>query len=106
MSFQCYKPEYSNIELGVDEISLEPSSNIRPRLFIKPGGNDPGPDGDGKWRFDGPIPGDGARRGGVARPKPESVSMHNSKKRIISFFSIEVQQYALFLMIKCYGLFL
>lgn len=79
---QCYKPEYSNIELGVDEISLEPSSNIRPRLFIKPGGNDPGPDGDGKWRFDGPIPGDGARRGGVARPKPESVSMHNFKKRI------------------------
>lgn len=42
-----YKPEYSSIELGVDEISLEPSSNTR-RLFIKPGGNEPGPDGDGK----------------------------------------------------------
>lgn len=42
-----YKPEYSSIELAVDEMSLEPSSNTRPR-FIKPGGNDPGPDGDGK----------------------------------------------------------
>lgn len=43
---------------------------------MKPGGNEPGPDGDGKWRPDGPIPGDGARLGGVARPKPESVSSH------------------------------
>lgn len=67
-----YKPEYSIIELAV-EMSLEPSSNTRPR-FMKPGGNDPGPDGDGKCRFECPMPGDGARRGGVARPKPESVS--------------------------------
>lgn len=44
------------------------------RLFMKPGGNEPGPEGDGRWRPDGPIPGDGARRGGVARPRPESVS--------------------------------
>lgn len=41
-----YKPEYSSIELGVDEISLEPSSKTRPR-FMKPG-REPGPDGDGK----------------------------------------------------------
>lgn len=74
--FLDYKPEYSSIELGVDEISLEPSSNTRRCLFIKPGGNEPGPDGDGKCRFDGAMPGDGARRGGVARPKPESVSKH------------------------------
>lgn len=66
-----YKPEYSIIELGVDEISLEPSSTTR-RLFMKPG-NEPGPDGDGRWRL-APMPGEGARRGGVARPKPESVS--------------------------------
>lgn len=72
-----YKPEYSIIELGVDDISLEPSSKMRPRLFMKPGGREPGPDGDGKWRPDGPMPGDGARLGGVARPKPESVSRHN-----------------------------
>lgn len=71
--FFLYKPEYSIIELAADEISLDPSSNIR-RLFMKPGGSEPGPDGDGKCRPDGPIPGDGARRGGVARPKPESVS--------------------------------
>lgn len=70
--YEVYQPEYSIIELAAD-ISLDPSSNIR-LLFIKPGGSEPGPDGDGKWRPDGPIPGDGARRGGVARPKPESVS--------------------------------
>lgn len=72
------------MELGVDDMSLEPSSKMRPRLFIKPGGSEPGPDGDGKWRPDGPIPGDGARRGGVARPKPESVSrrlMRNREKK-------------------------
>lgn len=46
---------------------------------MKPGGREPGPEGDGKCRPDGPIPGDGARRGGVARPKPESVSSHNAK---------------------------
>lgn len=60
---------------------------------MKPGGNDPGPDGDGKWRFDGPIPGDGARRGGVARPKPESVSMHNFKKKNNFVFSSELERY-------------
>lgn len=70
--YQVYQPEYSIIELAAD-ISLDPSSNIR-LLFIKPGGSEPGPDGDGKWRPEGPIPGDGARRGGVALPKPESVS--------------------------------
>lgn len=56
--------------LGVDEMSLDPSSKPR-RLVIKPGGNDPGPDGDGRWRG---IPGEGARRGGVALPSPESES--------------------------------
>lgn len=40
------KPLYSIIELAA-EISLDPSSNIL-RLFIKPPGNEPGPDGDGK----------------------------------------------------------
>lgn len=64
------------MELAADDISLEPSSNIR-RLFIKPGGSEPGPDGDGRWRPDGPMPGDGARLGGVARPSPESVSEHD-----------------------------
>lgn len=75
-----YKPEYSIIEFGVDEISLAPSSN--PRLLeTNPGGNDSGPDGDGKCLLMPatpvglpPIPGDGARLGGVERPKPESVS--------------------------------
>ena len=42
---------------------------------MKPGGNEPGPDGDGKCLPERPIPGDGARLGGVARPKPESVSV-------------------------------
>lgn len=42
-----YQPEYSIMELAADDISLEPSSNMR-RLFIKPGGSDPGPDGDGR----------------------------------------------------------
>lgn len=58
-------------------MSLDPSSNMR-RLFMKPGGNEPGPDGEGKWRPDGPMPGEGARRGGVARPRPESVSARRS----------------------------
>lgn len=54
-------------------MSLEPSS--KPRLFVmRPGGSDPGPDGDGKCRLEGPMPGDGARLGGVARPSPESES--------------------------------
>lgn len=68
------------MELGVDEISLEPSSKMR-RLFMKPGGREPGPDGDGRWRPDGPMPGDGARLGGVARPKPESVSSHKIERQ-------------------------
>lgn len=48
---------------------------------MSPGGKEPGPDGDGKCRptpCELPIPGDGARRGGVARPKPESVSAFES----------------------------
>lgn len=81
-----YKPEYSSIELGVEEISLEPSSKTRPRLFIKPGGREPGPDGDGKWRLDCPMPGDGARRGGVARPKPESVSTSQNVRQKYKHF--------------------
>lgn len=50
-----------------------------PRRFIKLGcGKDPGPLGEGKWRPEDaePIPGDGARRGGVARPNPESESKY------------------------------
>lgn len=44
---------------------------------MRPGGNEPGPDGDGKCRTDDePMPGDGARLGGVARPNPESESEH------------------------------
>lgn len=45
---------------------------------MRPGGNEPGPDGDGKWRAPGPMPGDGARLGGVALPRPESESIHNA----------------------------
>lgn len=52
-------------------MSLLPSSNRR--LDIRPGGRDPGPDGDGKCLVL-PIPGLGALLGGVARPKPLSVS--------------------------------
>lgn len=68
------------MELWVELISLAPSSypEITRRGFIKLGcGNEPGPLGDGKWRLDDepePIPGDAARRGGVARPNPESES--------------------------------
>lgn len=61
------------MELAAEEISLEPSSKIR-RLCIRPPGREPGPDGEGKCRPEGPIPGEGARLGGVARPNPESVS--------------------------------
>lgn len=61
------------MELALDEMSLEPSSKPR-RFVINPGGSEPGPDGEGRWRLDGPIPGDGARLGGVARPRPESES--------------------------------
>lgn len=57
--------------LGVELISLEPSSNIL--LFDMSPGKLPGPEGDGKCRM-GPIPGEGALRGGVALPNPESVS--------------------------------
>lgn len=64
-------------------MSLAPSSN--PRLLeTNPGGKDSGPDGDGRCLLRlpttpvapclEPIPGDGARLGGVERPKPESVS--------------------------------
>lgn len=42
---------------------------------MRPGGSEPGPDGDGKWRAPGPMPGEGARLGGVALPKPESESI-------------------------------
>ena len=80
--FWIYKPEYSIIELAAD-ISLDPSSKTL-RFDISPGGNDPGPDGDGICLpvddEDGPMPGDGARLGGVARPKPESVSKHRCNK--------------------------
>lgn len=68
------------MELGVELMSLAPSSKpLIPRRFdIKLGcGKEPGPLGEGKWRPEDdpePIPGDGARRGGVARPKPESES--------------------------------
>jgi hypothetical protein len=63
------------IELAVEEMSLDPSSKPR-RFVIKPGGKEPGPEGDGKCLVeeDEPIPGDGALRGGVARPSPESES--------------------------------
>lgn len=64
------------MELWAEEMSLEPSSNMR-RFVISPGGREPGPDGDGRCRpttCEPPIPGDGALRGGVALPKPESVS--------------------------------
>lgn len=63
------------IAFAVNEISLDPSSNPR-RFDIKPGGKEPGPEGDGICLPDAAIPGDGARRGGVARPNPESVSNH------------------------------
>lgn len=66
-----YKPEYS-IEPRLVESKPVPSSKPR-RFVIKPGGSEPGPDGDGICLPEA-MPGDGARRGGVARPNPESVS--------------------------------
>lgn len=55
-----------------------------PRRFdIKPGGSEPGPEGEGMCLFSVAIPGDGARRGGVALPMPESVSSQTSKGGII-----------------------
>lgn len=42
-----YQPLYSSIELAADEISLDPSSKIL-RFVMRPGGKEPGPDGDGK----------------------------------------------------------
>lgn len=57
--------------LGVELISLDPSSNIR-RLVMNPG-RLPGPDGEVRCRM-APTPGEGALLGGVARPSPESVS--------------------------------
>lgn len=68
-----YEPEYSIMELPVDDISLDPSSIPR-RFDIKPGGKEPGPDGEGICLLNVAIPGDGARRGGVALPIPESIS--------------------------------
>lgn len=69
-------------KFGVKEKSLDPSSNPR-RFDIKPGGNEPGPEGDGICLPEAPIPipGDGARLGGVARPSPESVSNRQAKSR-------------------------
>ena len=61
------------MELPVDDISLDPSSIPR-RFDIKPGGKEPGPDGEGICLLNVAIPGDGARRGGVALPIPESIS--------------------------------
>lgn len=58
--------------LGVELMSLEPSSNILLPLVIRPG-RLPGPEGDVRCRML-PMPGDGALRGGVALPRPESVS--------------------------------
>lgn len=74
-----YQPLYSNIELAADEISLDPSSNIL-RFVMRPGGSEPGPDGDGKWRA--PIP------GGVALPKPESESIQCDEWCFIFLFQI------------------
>jgi len=67
-------PVYSSMELGVELMSLEPSSKFL-RFVISPGGSEPGPDGDGRCRIL-LMPGDGARRGGVALPRPESVSVY------------------------------
>lgn len=49
------------------------------RFVIKPGGNEPGPDGEGICLFSVCMPGEGARRGGVALPMPESISSQTSK---------------------------
>jgi len=77
-----YKPEYSMFKFGVKEKSLDPSSNPR-RFDIKPGGKEPGPEGDGICLPEAPIPipGDGARLGGVARPSPESVSNRQAREQ-------------------------
>lgn len=66
------------MELPVDDISLDPSS-IPCRFVIKPGGKEPGPDGEGMCLLNVAIPGDGALRGGVALPIPESISSQNIK---------------------------
>lgn len=71
VAWKMYKPEYS-IEPRLAASRPDPSSKPR-RFDIKPGGSEPGPDGDGICLPEA-IPGDGARRGGVARPNPESVS--------------------------------
>lgn len=57
-------------------MSLLPSSKTL-LLVIRPGGKDPGPDGEGRCLMlptQFPMPGLGARLGGVARPSPLSVS--------------------------------
>ena len=46
------------------------------RLEKSPGGSDPGPDGEGRCLA---MPGEGARRGGVARPSPLSSLMWYTK---------------------------
>ena len=56
-------------------MSLLPSSKTL-RFVIRPGGKDPGPEGEGRCLML-PIPGLGARLGGVARPRPLSVSARN-----------------------------
>lgn len=87
------------MELGVELMSLAPSSKPpTPRRFdIKLGcGKEPGPLGEGKWRPDedpDPMPGDGARRGGVARPKPESESDGLSKLHDIKWARISKNQW-------------
>lgn len=60
------------MELGVQLISLLPSSKTF-FLVMRPGGSDPGPEGEVRC-LTLPIPGLGARLGGVPRPKPLSVS--------------------------------
>lgn len=50
-------------------------------------GSEPGPLGEGKWRPDDdpdPKPGEGALRGGVARPSPESESNLSQQQTLIS----------------------
>jgi hypothetical protein len=68
------------MELGVELISLAPSSKptMFRRLDIIGWGREPGPLGEGRClpvELADPIPGDAARLGGVARPKPESESI-------------------------------
>lgn len=54
-------------------MSLLPSSKTL-RFVMRPGGKDPGPEGEGRCLIL-PMPGLGARLGGVALPSPLSVSV-------------------------------